>query len=246
MKRGMLRIWAWGVVGAVGGVVAADYVAEQTGGGSLVEGEVLGGLMGVAAGVLAIVFQRRAEFVTTVRAEWAACLAAIAKVRSLYHRRQVEVGDYLEAYTQLWTAIDGMRSVYRDHGESSSHVGYYPFATLHDIRLIIEFDFANGDGLDEASRRLRLDQIEGSWRLFRYWFLRELETPEADGPILTRLARDERAYGVGFWDRLFRRLPKRVVIGDRDLTIKPEAPASGIERSPGAGTPTVNPPVGPS
>jgi hypothetical protein len=225
MKRGALIFYTWLVVIAAGAVVAADIVVELTLNISLFGGDMLAGLMGVGAGVLAIIFQRRSEFVATVRAEWSACLEAIAQVRTLYHRDQFDQLIYDNAYSKIWAAIDGMRSVYRDQGESRARVGYYPFATLHDIRLIIEHDFAGGAWPDADSRRRRMDQIESAWRLFRYRYLQELETPEPDNPVLGRLALDDRVLGVGWWSRNVRRLPERKILEEKDLEIpRPSVP----------------------
>lgn len=60
-----------------------------------------------------------------------------------------------------------------------------------------------GEVADTDSRARRLLQIDGCWRPFPRKFLSELETPEADRPILGRTALDRRQHGVAFWRRLF-------------------------------------------
>jgi hypothetical protein len=143
----------------------------------------------------------------------------MAAVRTLYMREASGEAEYLAAYASLSEAIDGMRAVYRNHGESDSHVGLYPFSTLHDVRLMLERDFRNGAKPTVAFRARRLAQITEFWRLFRRRFLNELETPEADRPILGRLARDERKSGIGFWSRHLLRLPRQQILTDADLEL---------------------------
>lgn len=220
MKRRALWFWTWTLVFASAGLVIVDPAMLALRRQNMLDPQIIAGILAVAAGVLAILFQRRSEFVATLRAEWSNCLRAIATVRVLYLRTTPSESDYLEAFSHLSIAIDGMRSVYRNHGESDRHVGHYPFATLHDIRLALTFDFGEGQLPDAAKRKRRLDQIDGFWRLFRRRFLAELETPEADRPILGRLEADVRQRGVDLWSSLFRRLPRQGrLLGPKDLEI---------------------------
>ncbi len=212
------------VVGIVA-MTAFDLIGEYCLHRSLIDAEIIAGLLGVAAAILAILFQRRAEFVASVRAEWELCLDAIALVRALYASKAWSEEEYLRTYSKVWAAIDGMRSVYKDHGETGGRVGYYPYATLHDIRLIIAHDYKKGKALEPAEVDWRVDQIESCWRVFRLRFLSELETPETDRPVLKRLLHDTRKYGVSGWAKLVRRLPERVLLDEAALAIPPSVSA---------------------
>lgn len=216
MKRRALWFWTWTVVLASAALIAVDPAMLMIGQSNMLDPQIIAGILALAAGVLAILFQRRAEFVASLRAEWNQCLAAMAAVRALYCRTSVQESDYIDAYAKVSIAIDGMRSVYRNHGEFERYVGYYPFSTLHDVRLALASDFAEGRFADAGFRKRRMDQIDGWWRLFRRRFLVELETPEADEPVIERQAADRRRRGVGLLTSLSRRIPRE----SRMLTAK--------------------------
>lgn len=233
MRRSALWFWTWTIVIAIAAVVGFEIVLKITNQGSYLEADIIAGVIGVAAGILAILFQRRSEFVATLRNEWNACLEAMAAVRTLYMRVDPKEDDYLEAYAKLSEAIDGMRAVYRNNGEAPWRVGLYPFSTLHDVRLMLEKDFRNGACPSATFRQQRLEQITECWRLFRRRFLNELETPEADRPILKRLDTDKRKHGVSWFGRYIRFLPRGEKLTDADLELPPPASAASQQTNEG-------------
>jgi hypothetical protein len=150
MRRRSLRIWTWLIVATAVAVAVGEKIAERVYGMDWLDAEVVAALLAALAGALAIVFQRRNEFIDSLRAVWADCLAAIGHLRTLYMREACSEQQILEAYRSLSVAIDSMRAVYRNVGETDRHIGFYPFETLHDLRRMLEADFMSGTTPDAA------------------------------------------------------------------------------------------------
>ncbi|NWH08732.1 MAG: hypothetical protein HXY22_08850 [Alphaproteobacteria bacterium] len=197
MKRRVLRFWTWLIVAIAGFTVLGDLASERLHNTDVLDAEVIAGILAALAGALAILFQRRIEFVQSLRSVWDLCLDAMAEIRVIYLRSSVSEEQYLEAYRKLSRAIDGMRSVYRNVGETPRHIGLYPFAMLHDIRVALENDYVAQIFGDAAKRSARMAEIEGQWPLFRVRYLAELETPEPDRYVIKNHQTDQRMRGMG-------------------------------------------------
>lgn len=202
MKRETLWFWTWCAIVGGSAVLLGAGLASRARLMQPLDPEIIAAVLAAIAGMLALLFQRRAEFVASLREEWKDCLEAVSAVRILYLARNADEQMYLNAYRALSRAVDGMRAVYRNVGEDDRHVGYFPFATLHDIRICLVEDFGEGSVPDAAYRKQRIEEFDAYWRAFRRAFLSELETPEPDKPILSRLVTDARKHGAHWWARL--------------------------------------------
>ena len=94
-------------------------------------------LITVVAAYLANVFQKRSKFVES--------LEEVArhrqdKVRALCLLREAlpSSDDYIAAFSRISEAIDNMRIVYRNAGETNELIGLYPYAPLHDMRRSLQ------------------------------------------------------------------------------------------------------------
>jgi hypothetical protein len=98
---------------------------------------------------------------------------------------------YEQVYASLSHAIDEMRGVYRNVGETDSDLGLYPFEPLHDMRRSLEL---LGRDPTVAQARETQTQVNQAWESLRFSFLKEFEAPEPTNPILGQNSRDPRRH----------------------------------------------------
>jgi hypothetical protein len=137
-------------------------------------------LLGIVAVLLTSWYQQRMAFLQAMRALWSHMIEA--KVAMLaYAATPTKTDDeYRLAFHQVSRAIDEMRTVYRNVGESETHIGWYPYEPLNDMRKT--FEALRGDTSDSAAERAR-NEIETSWAALRWRFLEEFGAPEPTHPI---------------------------------------------------------------
>jgi hypothetical protein len=142
------------------------------------------------------VFQKRHAFLDNLKAEWREIIAAKSALLSYMHKPQPTHEEYVAAFTQLSEAIDNMRIVYKNVGETQALVGLYPFAPLHDMRRVLQtLDPRKGPANDEQ-RKLARDTMLESFYALRDRFLEELDLEAPDTPILMAGARRWRKSGA--------------------------------------------------
>jgi len=149
---------------------------------------------------MANAFQRRDAFVDLLRALWSHLIIAKNDVTSLTRfvaagavEKNVESFEsrYEQVYASLSRAIDEMRGVYRNVGETDTHLGLYPFEPLHDMRRALE---QLGEQPTFAQAQMTRTQVNQAWESIRFKFLKEFEAPEPTDPILGRGSRDPRRH----------------------------------------------------
>ena len=138
-------------------------------------------LIAVGAAYLAYCFQRRQAFLTSLRDLWKEMIEAKGELVGYTHDPEPDRVAFTRAQRTLSRAIDAVRGVYRNVGETEGQVGLYPFEPLHDMRKTL-------DGLgfhdpDPARREAARARIITSWNALRWAFLREFSTPEPPHPI---------------------------------------------------------------
>jgi hypothetical protein len=147
------------------------------------------------------VFQKRQAFLDNLKAEWREIIAAKSALLSFMHKAQPTHDEYVAAFTQLSEAIDNMRIVYRNVGETAGQIGLYPFAPLHDMRRVLQtLDPRKGPATEEQ-RKLARDTMLQSFYALRDRFLDELDLEAPDQPILMAGARRLRVPGTARWAR---------------------------------------------
>ncbi len=176
----------------------------------LVGGAVYGRLFGGAAGrefydivtdfiefeialiavYLANVFQQRAFFVQGLRQLWSDIIVAKNDLITYTHVTTPERDQSGRAHRSISRAIDEMRGVYRNVGESETDRGNYPYAPLHDMRLALKA--LGHDAPDAETRRLARRRILRAWNALRYKFRLEFEPVEPTRPITESFSRDPR------------------------------------------------------
>lgn len=150
----------------------------------------------LVAAYLANAFQRRATFVANLERQWRDIVHAKALLITYFDKPYPTADDWLAANTRLSEAIDTMRTVYRNAGETSALVGIYPYAALHDMRRVLEAaDPRLRNSIPVAERKLSRDSIVQSFNALRETFLDELDLEEPRHPLLIAGARRTKTPG---------------------------------------------------
>lgn len=149
-------------------------------------------LLGILAVFLTSWYQQRMAFLQALRALWSHLIEA--KVAMLAYAATSSKTDdaYHAAYQQISSAIDEMRTVYRNVGENDRYIGWYPYEPLNDMRKALEGLRRNSD--ERAAEHAR-ELIEASWAALRWRFLQEVGAPEPTHPITTIGERPSRLSG---------------------------------------------------
>jgi hypothetical protein len=142
------------------------------------------------------VFQKRHAFLDNLKAEWREIIAAKSALLSYMHKPQPTHEEYVSAFTQLSEAIDNMRIVYRNVGETPALIGLFPFAPLHDMRRVLQTLDPRKGPTTEEQRKLARDTMLESFYALRDRFLEELDLEAPDNPILMSGARRWRKTGA--------------------------------------------------
>lgn len=146
---------------------------------------------------LANAFQRRATFVANLERQWRDIVRAKAVLVTYFDKPYPTADDWLAASATLSEAIDTMRTVYRNAGETASLVGIYPYAALHDMRRVLEAaDPRLRNSIPMAERKLSRDSIVQSFNALRETFLDELDLEEPHYPLLIAGARRTKSPGT--------------------------------------------------
>ncbi len=139
----------------------------------------------LAAAYLANVFQKRSTFVSALEQEWRNIVRTKSTLYTFCEAPYPSAEQYLEAFCRLSEAIDTMRVVYKNAGETDELIGLYPYAPLHDMRRALQsIDPRARTSIPVAERRLVKDAILQSFYALRENFLEELDLEEPRHPLL--------------------------------------------------------------
>ncbi len=149
----------------------------------------------VAVAYISNVFQKRAEFLANLKAEWREIIATKSALLGYMHKSAPSHDEYVTAFTQLSETIDNMRIVYRNVGETRELIGLYPFAPLHDMRRVMQSLDPRKGNTTEPQRKLARDTMLQSFFALRDRYLEELDLEAPDSPIVMAGARRLRVDG---------------------------------------------------
>jgi hypothetical protein len=139
----------------------------------------------VVAAYLANVFQKRSKFVESLEEEWRGIVRTKSALYTYCEKPYVSTDDYLAAFCRISETIDNMRIVYANAGETSSLVGLYPYAPLHDMRRALQsVDPRKRPDIPPEDRRLAREGILQSFYALRETMLEELDLDEPTHPLL--------------------------------------------------------------
>lgn len=199
MTRRMLLRRLFAIVGALSLLVASGFATTFLGYDRAYQvlSDFTVPIVAVFAALLAHMLQRRATFLSVLREQWSAMVAAKAELVRYCEAAQArtpDADDYFAARAQLSCVIDEMRVVYRNVGETERLVGQYPFAPLH--RMMMVFETLDPRAEAQGDPKAACTEIWASFNAVREHFLDEFAPPEPTRPILIHMARREKTPGA--------------------------------------------------
>lgn len=151
----------------------------------------------VVAAYLAGVYQKRAQFLQSLREQWREIVQAKAALIYYGHLENPTVEEYLQTARQLSECIDNMRIVYANVGETDDLIGYYPYSPLHHMRVEMEALDPRKGRPTEAQRYAARGEIWAAFNAIREHFLEEFDMEEPTRPILVFQMRRSKKSGAG-------------------------------------------------
>ena len=107
------------------------------------------------------------------------------------------VDAYLKAYCRISQAIDYMRIVYANVGETERLIGLYPYEPLHDMRKAIErIDPRLSTSADPSERAAAQEAIWDAFYALREEFLEEFDLNQPTRPIVQPGSRRKKRSGA--------------------------------------------------
>ena len=138
----------------------------------------------VAVAHLANIYQKRQQFLLSLREQWREIVQAKAALVTYLNRTSPTLEDYLAACQQLSESIDNMRIVYSNVGETEDLIGLFPYAPLHHMRHVMErLDPRKGNPTAANIAHAR-SEIWTAFNAIREHFLDEFDIEEPTRPIL--------------------------------------------------------------
>ncbi len=138
----------------------------------------------VIAAYMAHIYQKRATFLQNLREQWQDIVGTKGELIYYAHLEKPTVEDYLLAARQLSECIDNMRIVYSNVGETDELVGLYPYAPLHQMRMVMESLDPRKGTLTPEQRYAARGAIWEAFKAIREHFVDEFDIDEPTKPIL--------------------------------------------------------------
>ncbi len=143
------------------------------------------------------VYQKRSTFVSSLETEWRGIVATKNALYAFCEKPYPTPDDYIEAFCRISETLDNMRIIYRNVGETSTLIGLYPYAPLHDMRRALQtLDPRKNKNLTPEYRKLARDAILQSFYGLRETFLEELDLEQPVHPLLISAGRRLKTSGT--------------------------------------------------
>ncbi len=138
-------------------------------------------IFAVPLGYLGFCFQRRNNFVKSLKDLWQNMIFALNETIKYTYKEETTSEEYEYTLIELSKVIDELRGVYKNIGETKTSNGLYPFEPIKSIRKEIE-ELGYGKMEYEKSKIVR-KIIIGNWKLIRTKFLHEFDRYEPTKPV---------------------------------------------------------------
>jgi hypothetical protein len=193
----------------------------------------------IAIGIFAYVaniLTKRWRFAESLKAQWRDIAHAKSVLLSVCEKRYLATDDYLAAFHKVSEAIDTMRVVYRNAGETSGLRGLYPYEPLLDMRRALQsLDPRTTGEVTAEQKNLARDAILRAFDALSETLLDELDLVEPERPGLISGARPEKAPGADVAARITRENQQRRL--DREPKSRPDIDAMLATQRGGNDTP---------
>jgi hypothetical protein len=132
-------------------------------------------LVAIPAAWLAFAFQRRQSYLQTLRSVFTRTIEAVQAALQYTHASQPPSQEQFGAVlSRLSGAIDEIRGVFKNVGETSERIGVYPFESLKAIHTIVS-SLGFGATFQAANGHMARQKILDAWEEMRRPFLREFD-----------------------------------------------------------------------
>jgi hypothetical protein len=128
------------------------------------------------------VFQQRQSYLRQLRFLWSTLVRAIAGARIYAMNPQTDSDAWRACLKDLSIAIDEIRGVFSNAGESRTEVGLYPFESLKEIYELVRVGSSPPNDTTDLA-----DEIDQKWKRLRAYIFQEFdrECPEdLDSPYV--------------------------------------------------------------
>lgn len=95
--------------------------------------EMISVLIAIAAAILAGCIQSRIAFLTEVRKLYAECVRSLQSSIQYTHQESPNQNEFAQVYREIASAIESMRSCFKNLGETKGQRGLFPFEALKTI-----------------------------------------------------------------------------------------------------------------
>ena len=151
----------------------------------------------IAAAYLAAILQRRSNFIESLEQEWRSIVRTKSELFTYCERENPDYDTYLDAFCSISEAIDSLRIVYRNVGETEGLVGLYPYVPLQDMRRALQtLDPSKRQNIGRDERKLVREAVLQCFYALRETFLEELDLEEPGRPLLVAASRRIKTSGA--------------------------------------------------
>jgi len=138
-------------------------------------------LISIPAAWLGYCVQRRSAYLQQLRSLWSKLIDAVQSSIQHTHIKQPSQAEHSDILVKLSSAIDEVRSLFCNLGETDKDVGLYPFEPLKDIYGLIEKLSYGKDFSSDKGNEVR-KKVFALWKDVRQEFLKEFDREEPTFP----------------------------------------------------------------
>ena len=124
----------------------------------------------IPAAWLGYCFQRRQAFIKDVRDLWSKLVNATQEAVQYTHIQTPSQSEFAKVQKTLSVAIEEVRGVFTNIGESEENIGYFPFDGIKDIQRIISSLYF-GEAVSIEKSTASRAEIIAKWKELRKKFL---------------------------------------------------------------------------
>jgi hypothetical protein len=138
-------------------------------------------VLGMAAAWLAFCTQRRSAYQQQLRSVWTKLIEAVQYATQYTHLASPTQAEFSSALVKVSVAIDEIRGVFRNLGESESKIGLYPYEPIKDIYVLLT-SLGYGPAFQSASAEATREKMFALWKDARIELLKEFDREEPTFP----------------------------------------------------------------